>query len=252
MQDIRKIPDALPEDWLETPAGGLTEAEARARHEAGLGNVMRGGRGKTVGQILRENLLTLFNGLNLALAVCLALVGSWRNMLFMGVVVSNTLIGTVQELRARRTIRKLQVLNAPTAHVLREGRERTCRPEELVKGDLVILRAGDQVVADAVTVSGVGAANEALLTGESDAVGKRRGDWLLSGSYLCEGRLTAQLVRVGDESYAAQLTRSARAIRRPKSALMTDLNKLIRLVSILLVPLGLMLFAKQFFLEGAL
>ncbi|MGN0747497.1 MAG: HAD-IC family P-type ATPase, partial [Aristaeellaceae bacterium] len=252
MQDIRKIPDALPEDWLETPASGLTEAEAQARHEAGQGNVMRGGRGKTVGQILRENLLTLFNGLNLALAVCLALVGSWRNMLFLGVVVSNTLIGTVQELRARKTIRKLQVLNAPTAHVLREGRERACRPEELVQGDLVILRAGDQVVADAVTVSGVGAANEALLTGESDAVSKRRGDWLLSGSYLCEGRLTAQLVRVGNDSYAARLTRSARAIKRPKSALMTDLNKLIRLVSILLVPLGLLLFAKQFFLEGAL
>ena len=252
MQDTRKQPDVLPEDWVETPASGLTEAEAQARHEAGLGNVMHGGRGKGVGQILRENLLTLFNGLNLALAVCLALVGSWRNMLFMGVVISNTLIGTVQELRARKTIRKLQVLNAPTAHVLREGRERACRPEELVQGDLVILRAGDQVVADAVTVSGVGAANEALLTGESDAVGKRRGDWLLSGSYLCEGRITAQLVRVGDDSYAARLTRSARAIKRPKSALMTDLNKLIRLVSILLVPLGLMLFAKQFFLERAL
>ena len=252
MQDTRKQPDALPEDWVETPPSGLTEAEAQARHEAGLGNVMHGGRGKGVGQILRENLLTLFNGLNLALAVCLALVGSWRNMLFMGVVISNTLIGTVQELRARKTIRKLQVLNAPTAHVLREGREHACRPEELVQGDLVILRAGDQVVADAVTVSGVGATNEALLTGESDAVGKRRGDWLLSGSYLCEGRITAQLVRVGDDSYAARLTRSARAIKRPKSALMTDLNKLIRLVSILLVPLGLLLFAKQFFLEGAL
>ena len=249
MQDIRKLPDALPDDWVETPASGLTEAEAQARHEAGLGNVIHGGRGKGVGQILRENLLTLFNGLNLALAVCLALVGSWRNMLFMGVVISNTLIGTVQELRARKTIRKLQVLNAPTAHVLREGRERTCRPEELVQGDLVILRAGDQVVADAVTVSGVGAANEALLTGESDAVGKRRGDWLLSGSYLCEGRITAQLVRVGDDSYAARLTRSARAIKRPKSTLMTDLNKLIRLVSILLVPLGMLLFAKLFFLE---
>ena len=119
MQDTRKQPDVLPEDWVETPASGLTEAEAQARHEAGLGNVMHGGRGKGVGQILRENLLTLFNGLNLALAVCLALVGSWRNMLFMGVVISNTLIGTVQELRARKTIRKLQVLNAPTAHVLR-------------------------------------------------------------------------------------------------------------------------------------
>ncbi|MGN0777607.1 MAG: HAD-IC family P-type ATPase [Aristaeellaceae bacterium] len=251
MQPIQTQTLQLPEDWQETPSHGLTEAEAQARHEAGQGNVIHGKDGKSVGQILRENLLTLFNGLNLALAVCLALVGSWRNMLFMGVVVSNTLIGTIQELRARKTIRRLQVLNAPTAHVLRDGQERACKPAELVKGDLVILRAGDQVVADAVMVSGVGAANESLLTGESDAVSKHRGDWLLSGSFITEGRLTAQLVHVGDASYAARLTRSARALKRPKSALMTDLNKLIRMVSILLVPLGLLLFAKQLLLEHA-
>ena len=113
----------------------------------------------------------------------------------------------------------------------------------------MILRTGDQVVADAVAVSGSGAADESLLTGESDAVPKHAGDWLLSGSFVTEGRITAQLVHVGDSSYAARLTRSARAIKRPKSALMTDLNKLIRLVSILLVPLGALLFLKQYFLQ---
>lgn len=251
MDEGLKIPDALPKDFHYTRMEGLTENEAEVRRKEGLGNRVKADPGKNVRQIILSNLLTLFNALNVALAVCLALVGSYRNMLFMGVVVSNTLIGTIQELRARRTIRKLQVLNAPTAHVLREGQERTCAPEDLVQDDLVILRAGDQVVADAVVMGGSGAADEALLTGESDAVHKHDGDWLLSGSFITEGRLTAQLVHVGNDSYAARLTRSAKAIKRPKSMLMTDLNKLIRIVSILLVPLGLLLFLKQHFLQGA-
>lgn len=251
MEEELRIPDALPADYTITRREGLTEAEAAVACEEGRSNRVKGDPGKSVGQIILSNLLTPFNGLNAALAICLALVGSYRNMLFMGVVLSNTLIGTVQELRARRTIRKLQLLNAPTAHVLREGRERPAAPEELVQGDLVILRTGDQVVADAVVVSGFGAADESLLTGESDAVRKREGDWLLSGSFITEGRLTAQLVHVGNASYAARLTRSARAIRRPRSALMTDLNRLIRMVSMLLVPLGALLFLKQYFLQGA-
>lgn len=251
MEEELKIPDTLPADHQITLREGLIEAEAAIACEEGRSNRVKGDPGKSVGQIILSNLLTPFNGLNVALAVCLVLVGSYRNMLFMGVVLSNTLIGTIQELRARRTIRKLQLLNAPKAHVLREGQERPCAPEELVQGDLVILRTGDQVVADAVVVSGYGAADEALLTGESDPVRKREGDWLLSGSFITEGKLTAQLVHVGNESYAVRLTRSARAIKRPKSALMTDLNKLIRLVSMLLVPLGALLFLKQYFLQGA-
>lgn len=245
--DSLEVPTSLPEDFFPTHEGGLTDEEAASRKP----NVAKADPGKSVGQILRENLLTLFNLLNVALGVCLALVGSWRNMLFLGVVISNAAIGTIQELRARKTIHRLQLLSSPEAHVLRGGQERTCRPEELVEGDLVILRAGDQVVADAVVREGTGSANEALLTGESDPELKHPGDWLMSGSYIAEGRFVAQLVHVGDESYAARLTRSAREIRRPKSALMTDLNKLIRFVSILLVPIGLLLFAKQHFLMDA-
>lgn len=256
MRDELSIPTEVPEDFAPTPPGGLTEEEAQARREQGLGNVSRADAGKSVGRILRNNLLTLFNLLNLALAACLVAVGSYRNMLFMGTVLSNALIGTVQELRARRTIHRLQVLSAPVCHVLRDGQERTCAAEDLVKGDLVVLRAGDQVSADAIVSSGQGAVNESLLTGESDAITKRPGDWLMSGSYLTEGRLVAQLQRVGDDSYANRLTRAARTIRQPRSALMSDLNKLLRLVSIILLPLGLMLFAKQLLimknpLEGA-
>jgi len=248
MQDELTIPKGLPQDFTPTPLTGLTDEEAARRRESGQGNASSADSGKTLWQILKENLFTLFNLLNVALAACLAAVGSFRNMLFMGVVVSNTLIGTVQEIRARNTIRKLQVLSAPLAHVMRSGAEATCRSEELVKGDVVIFRAGDQVCADAIVLEGYGAANEALLTGESDDVQKQPNDWLMSGSYVTEGKLIAQLQRVGDDSYANRLTRSARAIQRPRSALMTDLDKLIRLVSCILLPLGLMLFVKQFFL----
>ena len=242
------IPTRLPDDFQPTPPKGLTDKQAARRTP----NEAAANPGKSVWQIIAGNLFTPFNLLNIALAVCLALVGSWRNMLFMGVVVSNTVIGTVQELRARATLRRLTLLNAPQTCVIRGGKERTCRPDELVQGDLVILRAGDQVVADELVTRGTGSANESLLTGERDAIPKREGDWLLSGSYITEGRLTAQLVYVGDDSYAARLTRSAREIKRPKSALMTELNRLIRFISIVLVPLGLLLFLKEFFLMDCL
>jgi len=250
MQDELTIPQGLPEGFTLTPPEGLTGTEALRRRENGQSNASKADDGKTLWQILRENLFTLFNLLNLCLALALLAVGSYRNMLFMGVVVSNTLIGTVQELRARHTIRKLQVLSAPTAHVIRDGTEQDCHPDALVLGDRVILRAGDQVCADAIVLEGSGAANESLLTGESDAVPKAAHDWLMSGSYITEGRFVAQLQRVGDDSYANRLTRAARKIRRPRSALMTDLNKLLKLVSAILLPLGLLLFCKQYFLAG--
>ena len=145
MADILQVNTELPADFTPTAPSGLTDEEAASRKP----NISHHRPDKSTAQILAENLFTPFNGLNVALAVCLALVGSWRNMLFLGVVVSNTLIGTVQELRARKTIRKLSLLNAPTAHVLRNGQEKTCAPDALVAGDLVILRAGDQVMADA-------------------------------------------------------------------------------------------------------
>lgn len=249
MQDELNIPQGLPEGFAPTPQGGLTQEEVIRRRDAGQSNASKADEGKTLGQIICENLFTLFNLLNLALAAALLAVGSYRNMLFMGVVLSNTLIGTVQELRARHTIRKLQVLNAPNVRVMRDGQEQTCKPEELVLGDVVILSAGDQVCADAIVLEGDGAANESLLTGESTPVPKHDTDWLMSGSYVVEGRFVAQLQRVGDDSYANQLTRSAKKIKRPHSALMNDLNKLLKLVSAILLPLGLLLFCKQYFLS---
>lgn len=241
------LPTGAPEQL--TAATGLSEAEAARRLAAGQGNTAAQDDGRTPPQIVARNLFTWFNLLNVALALVLALVGAWRNMLFMGVVVSNTLIGTIQELRARRTVAELKLLAQTPATVLRDGARKQVSPEALVQGDLIVLRAGDQVPADAVVHDGAGSVDESLLTGESDPVSKAGGDWLYSGSAVVSGGFTAQLVHVGEASYANRLTRQARKIRQPKSALMADLNRLVRFVSIALVPIGLALLGKQVWLQ---
>ncbi len=246
-----RIPVGLPADFVPTESGGLTAAQAARRAEAGQANRQTRDSGKSTGQIVAENLFTLFNLLNFALAICLALVGSWRNMLFLGVVFSNTLIGTVQSIRARQTLNKLRLLQTRNAHPIRDGQEIECPPDELVLGDLVVLRAGEQLPADAIVREGRCAADESLLTGESEPVVRQEGDWLMSGSFLTEGKVTAQLAAVGDDSYAARLMRSARVIRTPKSELMTELNRLVSLVSRILVPIGILLFCREYFLQHA-
>ena len=246
-----RLPQGLPESFVLTAEGGLSAAEAAARVQAGQANRQSAQPGKSVPQILGENLFTLFNLLNFALAFCLALVGSWRNMLFLGVVFWNTLIGTVQSLRARAMLNKLRLLQEKPCHPIRDGRETDCPPADLVLGDLVVFRAGDQLPADAIVRSGSCAADESLLTGESDPVRRGPGEWLMSGSFLTEGRVTAQLAAVGDDSYAARLMGDARRIRSPRSELMTDLNRLISWISRALVPIGLLLFLREYFTRQA-
>ncbi len=244
-----RLPTEFPADFCYTDEKGLTEAEAASAAAAGRGNQVTVRGEKSFQSILRSNLFTLFNALNFAIGACLLVVGSYRNMLFLLVVIANIGIGTVQEWRAQKTIRRLQLMNTSDIHVLRDGREIAIPPAEAVQGDLVILRSGDQVPADAVVIGGRGAAMEAILTGESNAVEKEINSWVYSGSYITEGRLTAQLVYVGDESYLGRLTREARKTARPASELTDELKKLIRWDSMLLVPLGILLFLKQTFIH---
>ncbi|MBR3334950.1 MAG: HAD-IC family P-type ATPase [Clostridia bacterium] len=242
------LPNELPEGFVFTDPSGLTSAQTEEAQQAGLTNRMTDPDQRSLSKILVRHLFTQFNLLNFSLAICLLLVGSYRNMLFITVIISNILIGAIQEYRAQKTISALKLLNTPSVHVLREGQELTLSPDQTVKGDLVVLRGGDQVVADAVVIEGSGAAMESLLTGESRAIHKDVNSWLYSGSYIIEGRIIAQLVYVGDESYAGRLTAEARKDARPASRLMTDLNRLIRFDSMVLVPLGILLFLKQFLL----
>ncbi len=245
-----RIPSAPPEGIVQTPPEGLTVQEAAKRAAQDQANRQTAEPGKSVPHIVADNLFTLFNLLNFALAFCLALVGSWRNMLFLGVVFSNTLIGTVQELRARAMLNKLRLLEVRDVCAIRDGEETKLPPHELVLGDLVVLRRGDQIPADAMITDGACAVDESLLTGESEPMNRKPGDLLMSGSFLTEGKATAQLIAVGDDSYAARLTKEAKQIRSPKSELMTELNRLVSLVSKLLVPIGVIMFLQQVFLLG--
>lgn len=224
---------------------GLTSEQAAQLHREGKGNLPPQSAGRSLGQIIFKNLFTWFNILNFLLAAALIAVGSYRNMLFMGVVIFNTLISTVQEIRAKKTVDKLTLLAASPVPVMRDGRWTQLPSEALAEGDLVRFSAGDQICADAAVLSGQGAANESLLTGESDPVPKGEGDLLYSGSVITEGRLYARLTRVGGESYAGQLVQSVRHVKVSRSQLMEDLKKLIRFISYFLLPIGILLFAKQ-------
>ena len=234
-----------------TPETGLTREEVRRRTELGLTNAAAEDAGKSVWEIIGGNLFTLFNLLNFGLALCLVLVGSYRNMLFLGVVISNTLIGTIQELRARKTVRSLTLMTREPVRVIREGTQEEVPPDALVQGDLVVLSRGAQIPADGPVRSGICRVNESLLTGESNEIPKKTGDRLLSGSFLTAGSVVMCLENVGTDSYIARLTREAKQIRSPRSQLMQDLKKLVRVLTMILIPLGLLLFVKQYFMRHA-
>ncbi len=244
---VLKIPSVLPEGWQPTGPEGLTDAQYEERVRAGLGNTVPEDGERSPLSILRSHVLTLFNLLNALIAAALIAVGAYRNLTFMLVVISNTLIGTVQELRTWRALKKMQLMAEGTVSVLRNGEWRDLRSRELAEGDVIRLKSGEQVPADAVVLEGHGAANESMLTGESRAVFKEKGQWLLSGSYLSEGGFTAQIVHAGERSYINRLQKSARNIRPPRSRLLADMKKLVRISSILLVPVGILLFLKQYY-----
>ena len=230
----------------DVPLHGLTQDEVRARREAGRTNTMPRRADGGLADILRRNVMTLFNLLNLCLAGLLLWVGSHRDMLFLGVVLSNTLIGTVQELRAKRTHDRLQLLSEGQVRVMRDGAECLLSPHDLVLDDVVLLSRGDQVPADAKVLSGTAEADESLLTGESAPVSKNADDALYSGSFLVSGSVAARLTAVGADSYAGQLQLSARRVKRAQSELMRDMRRIIRWVSAIILPIGAAMFSRQY------
>lgn len=207
---------------------------------------------KTLGQIIRSNLFTYFNLIFAILGVLVFASGSLRNLTFLPLVVANLLIGIIQEIRAKNTLDKLSMLNAPRARVIRDGQIQEIPAEELVLDDIVLFRAGDQICADAIILDGEVLVNEALLTGEADELKKGLGDFLMSGSFLVSGECTARLERVGAESYISQLTLEAKATdTKQRSEMLRTLDRLVGVVGILIVPIGIFLFVQQYVLSGA-
>ena len=230
-----------------SPEKGLTSAQAKALAEAGWDNRPVDSPTKSDKQIVRENLLTYFNLIFAVLGLCLILVGDWRDLTFLVIVAANAVIGIVQQLKSKRTIEKLSLLSASRVPVVRDGKLRQVPVGQLVREDVVELTAGCQIPADGPVLTGQVQVNEALITGEADAISKGPGDQLLSGSFVISGRCRARMDQVGADSYASKLTLAAKKDAGPgKSEMMRSLDHLIRFIGVVLIPIGVLLFYNQF------
>lgn len=229
---------------------GLTNEQVQERIAEGKVNVNENPNTRTYKQIILENTLTFFNFLNIALLVLVLFVRSYKNSMFMGIILINTVIGIIQEIRAKKTIDKLAILTESKTVVLREGKKWSISTEKLVLDDLIFLKTGDQVPADAKVLEGTVEVNESLLTGESDNLSKNPGDELFSGSFVTSGEACCQVIHVGKDNYASQITSEAKEFKRHNSELRNSLNAILKVISIIIVPLGAMLFYKQYYVVG--
>ena len=231
---------------------GLTKREVRELRRAGLTNKPVTAPSKTVREIIAGNVFTYFNFVFVFLAAVLLFVRSFRDLTFLPIIILNTVIGILQELKSKEVLDKLTVLNAPRARVIRDGLEKEIPAEDLVLNDVVRFKAGDQIPADAVVLEGDITVNEALLTGEEDEVAKTMGDNLLSGSFIVSGECYARLTQVGAESYISKLTLQAKAIKtEEQSEIIRSLNKIVKLAGIAIIPIGIILFSQGFFFSDA-
>ena len=229
---------------------GLTNEQVQERIAEGKVNANENPNTRTYKQIIRENTLTFFNFLNLVLLVLVLFVRSYKNSMFMGIILINTVIGIIQEVRAKKTIDKLAILTESKTVVLREGKKWNISTEKLVIDDLIFLKIGDQVPADVKILEGSVEVNESLLTGESDNLAKNPGDELFSGSFVTSGEACCQVIHVGKDNYASQITSEAKEFKRHNSELRNSLNAILKVISIIIVPLGAMLFYKQYYIVG--
>lgn len=230
---------------------GLTDEEVRQRVEEGLTNRADISTDKTTKEIVISNVFTYFNLIFLVITILLIMVGSFRNLTFLPIIIGNTVIGIVQEIRAKKTLEKMSLLNAPRADVIRNGSVKQISTEELVKDDVILLTAGKQICADAVVISGNIQVNESLLTGEADEVEKTEGSTLMSGSFVVSGECYARLEKVGNESYISKLSLEAKSMGgKEQSEMIRSINLIVKWVGIVIIPIGLILLWQSHFVNG--
>ena len=230
---------------------GLTGSEVEQRIALGLTNKINKDTDKTTLEIVLSNVCTYFNLIFLIISILLIVVGSFRNLTFLPVIIGNTVIGIVQELRAKKTLEKMKFLSAPHSDVIRDGELQKVLSEELVKDDIILLTAGKQICADALVISGSIQVNESLLTGESDEIEKNTGSKLLSGSFVVSGECYAKLEKVGDESYISKLSTQAKTMKsKEQSEMIRHINLIVKAVGIVIIPIGAVLFLQSFYVNG--
>ena len=230
---------------------GLTDEEVRQRVEEGFTNRTDISTDKTTKEIVISNVFTYFNLIFLVITILLIMVGSFRNLTFLPIIIGNTVIGIVQEIRAKKTLEKMSLLNAPHVDVIRNGSVKQISTDELVKDDVILLTAGKQICADAVVISGNIQVNESLLTGEADEVEKTEGSTLMSGSFVVSGECYARLEKVGNESYISRLSLEAKSMGdKEQSEMIRSINLIVKWVGIVIIPIGLILFWQSHFVNG--
>ena len=227
------------------PSLGLSSSQVLKREKENLMNLDVSIPTKTLPQIIRGNLFTLFNLINFVLALAIIYVGSFKNLLFMGVVISNLIISTYQEIRAKKAVDKLSILSLSKINVIRDGNIKKIGINDIVLDDILELNQGIQVPTDCKILNGNCEVNESLLTGESDSISKGQGDLLLSGSYIVSGKCKARVENVGKENYAFKISKDAKYVKKINSQILSAFNKIILILSILIIPIGFFLFTHQ-------
>lgn len=226
---------------------GLTDKEVKIRINKNLVNYDTTAPSKSIKQILFENIFTLFNFINVLLASLLVMVKSYKNLLFLGVVVCNTLISTIQEIRAKKIVDKLSVISSSKINVVRDDKIRKINVNDIVLDDLIIYSLGNQIVTDSVITKGTCEVNESFITGEAKTIYKKEGDMLLSGSFIVSGSVKAKVIHIGLDNYTSIISHDAKQMKKEiSSEIMRSLNKIVKYISITLIPIGILLLLKQF------
>ena len=230
---------------------GLTTEQIKKRIEDNLVNYDTAVPTKSIKNIISSNIFTLFNLLNVILALALILVGSYKNLLFMGVVISNIVISTFQEIQAKRTIDKLSLIASTKVNSIRNGKIEQININEIVLDDLIMFKPGNQVVTDCIILEGSCEVNESFITGESDPLYKKKGDILLSGSFIVSGNCNAKVEHIGNDNYTSSISSDAKYIKKVNSEILKSLKKVIKYVSISIIPIGLLLFYNQYTMDNS-
>ncbi len=233
------------------PGVGLSAKQVQERMDMGLTNRVEDRTSVTTGKIIWSNIFTYFNLIFFVIAGVLIYEQSYNNLTFLGVILANTVIGIAQELRSKRELEKLQLVSAPEVKVLRDRKVQKIHSDDLVLDDLVIFESGNQICADAIVCGGEVTVNEALVTGESDEIKKKPGDTLLSGSFVVSGQASARLDQVGEDSFAARLSKDAKKIKRKQQpGMMKSLTRLIQVIGVIIIPFGALMFWNQYHVVG--
>lgn len=240
----------MKEKFISSLTTGLKQEEVEFRIKNNMVNFNTEATTKSVRQIVRENVLTLFNIINIVLAIAVICVGSFKNLTFISIIILNTLISIIQELRSKKTLDRLKVISAAKVKAIRDGKECLLDINEIVLDDIVHFETGNQVVVDSVIRDGEVEVDESFITGEADTIFKKSGELLLSGSFIVSGKVLCQVEHIGLDNYTAKISSDTKYIKPISSEIMRSLNKIVSTISFLIVPVGILLFSRQMYIEG--